>query len=287
MLRKYLIVAVVTAALLSGLQAAEKPKIAMDQLQVEGEGLAQDQIALSNYLVGELQKTKSFAVVAGAELAELAKKTKAQPAAIVDPASAVQAGKLLKVNKVVWGKLSHAGQKFSFWLKMADVKTGKLLFSKSYAIESIGAEAKREFEKNTIIIAQDLIATVTGRNIGVSDMKIIVVGGTNITSMDAMSTPDVYVTAQVGDEIVGTTTFRQNSSNPSWNETFQCKYRGEKIKFAFFDRDLVKDEYIGSCILNEPKDGTYDIVNKSLGEARKKGALTVKFEVRKFEPVEP
>lgn len=277
-------VVILCLALTSVMAHAQKIRIALDQIQAEGQSLAQTQTALGNYLAGELKRAKNVALVSGSELAEALKK--GQAASIADKDGAIAAGKLAKAGAVVWGRMSDTGQKLSFWLKMVDVKSGKLLFSKSYAVDAGAEGARREFERNIVSIAQDLVATAAGTNKGLSELKITVVGGANISGMDAMSTPDVYATVQVGEEIVGTTGFRQNNANPTWNETFTAKYRGEKIKLSFFDRDLVKDEYIGSCVLDEPKSGTYEIAGRHLGQAGKRGTVTLKFEVKPFQPVE-
>jgi hypothetical protein len=270
--------------MVSGLGAAERTKIALDQIYLEGQALAQTQTAVGNYLTGELKRAKNVALITGNELAEIMKKGSA--AAIADKDAAVSAGKLAKAGAVVWGRMSDTGQKLSFGLKMVDVKTGKLLFSKSCSVDAGAEGARQEFERHIISIAQDLVATAAGANRNLSELKITVASASGVKSMDAVSTPDVYATVQVGEEIVGTTGFRQNNANPVWNETFTAKYRGEKIKLAFFDRDLVKDEYIGSCLLSEPKSGTYDIVGRHLGQDSKKGTVTLKFEVKPFQAVE-
>lgn len=279
----------VTAALMclllwAGLAAAQKTRIAMEQIQLEGQSLGQTQTALSSYLAGELKRVKNVVLVGGEELSEAMRK--AQATAIIDKETAVAAGKLAKAGAVVWGRMSDSGQKLSFWLKMVDVKTGKLLFAKSYSVDAGADGAKRDFERNIVSIAQDLVAMAAGTNRGLSELKIIVASASGVRSMDAVSTPDVYATVQVGDEIIGTTGFKQNNANPVWNETFTAKYRGEKIKLSFFDRDLVKDEFIGSCVLDEPKSGTYDIVGRHLGQPGKKGTVTLRFEVKPFQAVE-
>lgn len=268
----------------TGLIAAERIKVALDHIKFEGESLAQTQTALANYLAGELKRSKNVVLISGNELAEALKK--GQAGAIADKDAAVAAGRLAKAGAVVWGRMSDSGQKLSFWLRMVDVKSGKMLFAKSYSVDAGAEGARRDFERNIVSIAQDLVATAAGTNKGLSELRITVVGGANVSGMDAMSTPDVYATVQVGDEIVGTTGFRQNNANPSWNETFAAKYRGEKIKLSFFDRDLVKDEYIGSCVLDGPKSGTYDIAGRHLGQAGKRGTVTLKFELKPFHPVE-
>lgn len=284
MFRRNVLSCLLVISLSAGLAHAQKTRIALDQIQAEGQSLAQTQTALGNYLAGELKRAKNVALVSGSELAEAMKK--AQAAAIFDKDAAVAAGKLAKAGAVVWGRMSDSGQKLSFWLKMVDVKSGRMLFAKSYSVDAGAEGARREFERNIVSIAQDLVATAAGTNKGLSELKITVVSGSNVSGMDAMSTPDVYATVQVGDEIVGTTGFRQNNANPSWNESFTAKYRGEKIKLSFFDRDLVKDEYIGSCVLDGPKSGTYDITGRHLGQAGKRGTVTLKFEVKPFQPVE-
>jgi len=269
MIRKIVAVAAVAFFLAASLSAAERIKVALDQIQVDGESLAQTQAALGNYLTGELNRAKNVSLVTGKDLADILKKGPAT--AINDKEGAVAVGKLARAGAVVWGKMSDAGQKLSFWLKMVDVRTGKLTFSKAFSVDAGTEGARREFERNMVSIAQDLVATAAGTNRGLSEISITVASASNVTGMDAMSTPDVYATVQVGEEIVGTTGFKQNNSNPSWNETFNAKYRGEKIKLTFFDRDLVKDEYIGSCVLDGPKSGTYDIMGKHLGQPGKKG----------------
>lgn len=281
---KKILVILVCLALSAGLAHAQRIRVALDQIQAEGQSLAQTQTALGNYLAGELKRAKNVALVSASELAEALKK--GQAASIADREGAMAAGKLVRAGAVVWGRMSDSGQKLSFWLRMVDVKSGRMLFAKSYSVDAGAEGARRDFERNIVSIAQDLVATASGTNKGLSELKITVVGGANLSGRDAMSTPDVYATVQVGDEIVGTTGFRQNSANPSWNETFTVKYRGEKIKLSFFDRDLVKDEYLGSCALDGPKSGTYDIISRHLGQAAKRGTVTLKFEVKPFQPVE-
>jgi hypothetical protein len=279
--------AVVLAALLWAPQAiAENPRIAIAPMQVEGEGLAQDQVALDNYLEGQMQQAKTISPIARAEAADAWKKASLIPIGGADQTVAVAAGKLLKADKVVWGKLANVGGKLTFWLKMVNTGSGELLFSKTYATGSSDEAAKKEFERNYILIAKELVATVTGQNAGEIDLTITAVCAAGVASLDKSGPSDVYVSVSVGDEIVGITSVKQNKSNPAWNESIGCKYRGEKIKFAFFDRDITKDEYIGSCALDGPTDGTYDIVFRFQGQEKKRGTFTVKFLQKKFEAVE-
>jgi hypothetical protein len=273
MFRTLVVCLLITAVLCSPL-LAEKPRIALTALQVEGEGLAGQREALGNYLEQELLRTKDFAVVAGSDIGDLLKAANAQPGAVIDQTLAAQAGKILKAGKLVWGKLSNDGTKFTFWLKMVDTESGELLFSKTYTTGSASATAQHEFEKSSLMIENDLIATLTGKVSDERELQITAVGAAGIVSKDAMSAADPYVSIILGDRIIGNTSFKQNRKNPVWNETFTCTYRGEKIQFAFFDRDLTKDEYIGNCELTEPKDGTYDIM---AGHGKKVGTFMVKF----------
>jgi hypothetical protein len=277
MFRTLAVCLLITAVLGSPL-LAEKPRIALTALQVEGEGLAGQREALNNYLEQELLKTKAFAVVAGSDLGDALKQANAQPGAAVDQAVAAQAGKVLKAGKLVWGKLVNDGKKFTFWLKMVDTESGELLFSKTYATEASTAAAQHEFETNTLMIENELISALTGKVSQERELKITVVGAAGLISKDAMSSPDAYVAVMVGDRIIGTTSFKQNRKNPVWYETFTCQYKGEKIQFAFFDRDLTKDEYIGSCELAAPKDGTYDILTR---EGQKAGTFMTEFTLAK------
>ncbi|MDI6740404.1 MAG: C2 domain-containing protein [Candidatus Edwardsbacteria bacterium] len=277
MFRTLAVCALITAVLGSPL-LAEKPRIALTPLQVEGEGLAGQREALGNYLEQELLKTKAFAVLAGSDIGELLKQANVQPGAVIDQGLAAQAGKVLKAGKLVWGKLSNDGTKFTFWLKMVDTESGELLFSKTYASETASEAARHEFETNTLMIENELIAALTGKVSEERELKITAVGAAGLVSKDAMSSTDAYVAVIVGDRIIGTTSFKQNRKNPVWYETFTCAYKGEKIQFAFFDRDLTKDEYIGNCELAAPKDGTYDIM---AGHGKKVGTFMVEFKLAK------
>ena len=280
------IIVVIAALALAAAALAEKSKVALVPLQAEGEGLAPQQEAMSNYLEQQLLRTKLFTIVAGPELAKQLLGTKATEGGALDLTSALQAGKAIGAGRIVWGKLSSAGSKLTFWLKMADPATGELVFSKSYDSEAGGENARREFEKQSLGVVNDLIATLTGQNQGEQDLTITAVSAANVASMDAMSPADPYVTVTVGDQIVGTTSFKQNKSNPVWNESFQCSYRGEPIRFSFWDRDVTKDEYIGSCTLDAPKDGSYDIVKIDKGQPKKMGSFTVKFAAKPHQLIE-
>ena len=285
MIRKTIVTAVAVAALFTTLHA-EKTRIALAPLQAEGTGLAQQQEAMGNYLEQQLLRAKLFTIIAGGELADQLKKLPADKAGALDQAAAVQAGKALRAGRIVWGKLTNAGGQLSFWLKLADPESGELLFSKSAAGTASDENTRREFEKQSLGVVNDLVAELSGQHRGEQDLTITAVSATNVASMDAMSPSDPYVTVTVGDQIVGTTSFKQNKSNPVWNESFQCSYRGEQIQFAFWDRDVTKDEYIGSCTVDGPKDGSYDIVKTVKGQQQKMGTFTVKFAIKQHSEIE-
>ncbi len=269
MLRTPILPLLVLAALCAPL-SAQKARVALTPLQVEGEGLAAQREALGNFLEQELLKSKAVSVVAAADVAGLT-------GAAVDLELAAKAGKLLKAGRLVWGKLANDGGRLSFWLKMVDTESGELLFSKSYAAEGTAA-TRQEFEKQTLLIGNDLVSVLTGRGPDSRELTITVVGAAGLVSKDAMSSPDPYVAVMVGDRIIGTTTFKQNRKNPVWYESFTCTYRGEKIQFALFDRDLTKDEYIGNCEVAEPKDGTFEV---TAGGGKKVGSLMAEFKFAK------
>jgi len=168
--------------------AQKRTTVALLDLEVTKDLPASTSPVLSNLIRQEFLRSKNYEILDRNNMSSILKE---QDLSLSDACSgkdcAVQLGKLLAVEKMIYGSLSSLGKKYLINLQMVDVSTGKIekIENESYvgAIEEIDVAAVRIAKK---IIGEETIETA------------------NVYSIYVTSEPQgarVYV----GDELLGST----------------------------------------------------------------------------------
>jgi len=185
--------------------------------------------------------------------------------------SAVEAGKLLAVNKVVVGSISKLGEKYTLVMKLVDVKTGEVLKS-----EKKSGQIPIEDIDNVLIDPMvELLVSVKQR----SGFTLVIKKGTGIEKMDFLSNTDTWISISVGNRFIGRTKVIQDNNNPEFNERFEISdYANEIIILTVYDHDVTADKPIGQVTLKEPKSGLYPILANVSGQTVNRGQIEVYIE---------
>lgn len=185
--------------------------------------------------------------------------------------SAVEAGKLLAVNRIAMGSLTKLGKEFTLVMNLVDVKTGEVLKS-----EKKSAQISIEDIDNVLIEPMvELLLSVKQR----SGFTLIIKKATGIDRMDTISGTDAWVQVTIGNRLIGRTETVQNSNSPEFNERFEVTdYAGELIILTIYDHDVTKDQLIGQVTIQEPKSGKYPIIGSINGQNYNRGQIEIVFE---------
>lgn len=185
--------------------------------------------------------------------------------------SAVEAGKLLAVNRIAIGSITKLGKEFTLVMNLVDVETGEVLKS-----EKKSAQISIEDIDNILIDPMvELLLSVKRR----SGFTLVVKKGTGIHKKDALSESDVWVQVSVGNQLVGRTEKIQDSNSPEFNDRFDVsEYSGEPIILTVYDHDVNSEDLIGNVTISGPKSGRYPIIGTIDGQNYNLGQIEVVFE---------
>ena len=120
--RTYLPVALVICSLV---HAAEKPRLAVLELRVQGLEASAGAI-LTEWLQGALVATKAFNVVERGQVRKILDEADFQRSDCTESRCAVKAGRILNVRKVVIGSVGKLGRTYVATSRLVDVATGKV-----------------------------------------------------------------------------------------------------------------------------------------------------------------
>lgn len=202
---------------------------------------------------------------------------------------AVEAGKIIGADHVVFGSLSKLGSKFTLVLKYVNVATGEVL-----EIQNRSAVTTLENIEEALI-RPAVSALLTKKAAGVFS-SIVIKMCRGLPSKDRDGLSDAYVEILVGGRSIGRTKTKMNSNNPSFYERFSLSgYRDEEIFLRVYDKNRNGRRLIGGVALKGPRSspystlrndpyrdkrgsGEYGLIRSQGGARYKAGYISVAFE---------
>jgi len=107
---------------------SEKEQVAVLELDVDGLSLS-EAATLTNRLRSELVKTDSFTIVERSKMNEILDEQGFQMTGCTSSECAVEAGKILSVNRICTGNVGRLGSMYTLTIRLIDVESGKILKS--------------------------------------------------------------------------------------------------------------------------------------------------------------
>jgi hypothetical protein len=276
-------------SLFANLSANEKERVAVSTFKASGEGMSEVAEELGAQIEEELFNSSLFTIINRTKTDDIIKEIKLQQTGLTDQSTALSAGKQLNVAKIIYGKVSRINNQLTLRLWAVNVESGENVYIGSATNDLSEEDATAKFTKEANKKIKEMIYKLTGTKVVVGnsdepdpkDLTITLIQATDVTAMDETSDSDVFVQIKVGDLFVGTTNKIQDAKNPYWNESFRYKnYKNEFIYFYFYDKDLTKNEFIGSYYMTQPIDGIYDILVSINGVDYSRGKFKVKYELK-------
>lgn len=269
--------------------AADKERIAVSTFKAAGEGMEDAAENFGASIEEELFNSNLFTIINRTKTDDIIKEIRLQQTGLTDQSTALSAGKQLNVSKIIYGKVTRLNSQLTLRLWAVSVESGENIYIGSVTNDLNEEDGASKFAKEANKKIKEMIYKLTGKEVVVgnsdepeqTDLMVTLVQAIGVAEMDATSPSDVFVQIKVGDLFIGTTAKIQDAVNPYWNESFKYKnYKNELIYFYFYDKDLTKDEFIGSYYTSQPIDGVYDILVSINGTKYTRGKFKVKFEVK-------
>lgn len=222
--------------------------------------------AVTEFVQNAFSKQATYKVLERKQIQKVLKEQSFQLTGVTE--SAVEAGKLLAVSKVVVGSINKLGEKYSLLMKLVDVKTGEVLKS-----EKKSAQIPIEDIDNVLIDPMvELIVSVKQR----SGFTLVIKKGTGIEKMDLLTDTDAWISVSVGNRFIGRTRVIKDNNNPEFNERFEISdYANEIIILTVYDHDVTGERPIGQVTIKEPKSGLYPILGNVSGQTVNRGQIEV------------
>jgi len=149
---------------------AEPPvdsKIKIAILDFENAGVSKENAkSVTEIITTEIVNSGFFEVVERGKFSQLLKETKIQLSGIVDTGSAVQVGKMLSVDKLIFGTFNKFGSEFFINVKVVDVTAARIEYAEKHLLQS-----EKALMHDCEIIAKKLIGKMTGRKVEISSLK--------------------------------------------------------------------------------------------------------------------
>ncbi len=248
---------------------AQRETIAVLPFQAIGNTDSSIPEVVTAFVQNSIFQQKLYKVLERGQIDKVLNEQKFQLTGLTD--DAVEAGKLLSVNKLVIGQVSKLGKEFTIVIKLVNVTTGEVLKSQKRS-----AQIEIEDIDNELIDPMiELLFSVKR----LSGFTITVQNCIGVKKMDAFSASDVWIQIMVGKKLIGRTDVVQDNNSPVFNARFHIsEYSGEPILLNIFDHDISKDTFIGKVNIREPKSSKYPIIDIQNGQPTNCGQVEVSFE---------
>lgn len=104
----------------------------------------------------------------------------------------------------------------------------------------------------------------------------------NLPDMDAFSACDSWLEISLNNKVIGKTEFQKNNNSPMYNISFELNEEIlNPLIIKVFDKDITKNQLVGTVTLNKYKSGAYPILlNLSDGSTKKNGELILEFNTK-------
>lgn len=164
--------------------------------------------------------------------------------------TAVQTGRILGANRILFGNLTKLGGKFTLMLNYVDAETGEIIVSKRES----AAIPIEEVDKVLIYPMVEGMFTAVQKT---TKVAIVIKQCIGIPGKDLLDKSDPYVEVTVGEKVLGRTRTYSNSSNPIYNDRFEIsEYNDEPIVLRVYDEDLGGAEFIGGVVIKADRPET-------------------------------
>lgn len=246
------------------LGAQEQQRITVGGLRCEGEKAKLIAARIGGVLEAELLKQPGVRVVERKEKDQVFQEQRLQQTGATDVATAIELGKNLNVDKIIFGSVEVAAGIVHVTLKAVRVENSELAFS-----ESDEAEAGNEtaVSKACYGLVERMLTALTGRAVNVDRpsgpqrLVLVLTEGDINPAVKIPRKSGVMAVLLVDDQAVDSAVVAKRTGWGVWNARLTVpNYQSQEITVNFYVKGRDVRQYIGGHSFEIPDDGVYSIV---------------------------
>lgn len=250
--------------------AQEQQRVAVGGFRCEGERARLVAARVSGLLEAELLKQAGLKVVERKESGLVFQEQKLQQTGITDVATAIELGRNLNVDKIIFGSVDDAAGVLHLTVKAVRVENSELVFSESAEAEAGNGPA---VTKAYYGLAEGLLTALTGRVVSLarpSGPQRLVLALTEGDLNPAVKIPkkaSVMAVLVVDNQAVDSAVVAKRTGWTEWNARLAVpSYESQEIVLNFYVKGWDGRQFIGGYNFETPADGVF-----SFGIADKTG----------------
>lgn len=239
----------------------DQQRVAVGGFRCEGERARLVAARVSGLLEAELLKQPGLKVVERKESGQVFQEQKLQQTGITDMATAVELGKNLNVDRIIFGSVDEAAGVLHMTLKAVRVENSELVFSESAEADTGNQPA---VVKAYYGLAEGLLTALTGREVAIarpSDPQRLILVLTEGDLNQAIKIPkksSVMAVLLVDNQAVDSAVVAKRTGWTEWNARLAVPgYESQELVLNFYVKGREGRQYIGGCSFETPADGVY------------------------------
>lgn len=252
-------------------------RLAIGDIRWQGEEARLLAVRMGSLLETELLKIPDIQVVERKEKAQIFEEQKLQQTGITDLSTAVEIGRNLNVEKIIFGSVEIAAGVVHLNLKAARVDNSQLVFSESAEADR---QNIREIKNAYISLVERLLAAISGRQISISNRpgRLIVTLEEGIIHNQVKMPKGATVMAiiRINENILDSAVVARGVGWSRWDVQFYIPdYDAEAVDLEFYIKGKGIRQRLGNYRFNELRSGAYPIGE---GETFTKGRFKIQFQ---------
>lgn len=259
--RKFTAIALFLIGSTAMLVAQEQQRVAVGGFKSSGERARLVAVRIEGLLEAELLRQTGIKVVERKESDQVFNEQRLQQTGITDVATAVELGKNLNVDRIVFGAVEEAAGVIHMTLKAVKVENSELVFSESAEAE-IGNQAA--VSKAYYSLMEGLLTALSGREIrlerpsGPQRLVLTLAEGDVNPAIKIPKKSVVMAVLIVDNQTVDSTVVAKRTGWTEWNARLTVpSYESQEIVINFYVKGREGRQYIGGCGFETPADGVY------------------------------
>lgn len=241
--------------------AQEQQRVAVGGFRCEGERARLVAARVSGLLEAELLKQPGISVVERKEKDQILQEQKLQQTGITDVVTAVELGRNLNVDRIIFGSIDEAAGVLHMTVKAVRVETSELVFSESAEAEAGNQAAVTKAYYNLL---EGLLSSLTARAVTISRptgpqrLVILLTEGDIDPAVKIPNKSSVMVVLMADNQPIDSAVVAKRTGWAEWNARLIVpNYESQELTLNFYVKRREGQQHIGGCSFEMPADGVY------------------------------
>ncbi len=240
---------------------AQELRVSLGDFRIEGDRARLTAARIGGLIEAELLKLPGIRVVERKEKAQVFQEQAVQQSGATDLATAVELGKNLNVDRIIFGTVEDIAGKVHITLKVVKVENSELVFSESG--EALSNDEKG-LPKLYYDLAERLLSSLSGRVVsivrpsGPQRLVVILREGDINSEIKLPKRAEILAMLLVEETVVDSVVVARRTGWGQWNVRLVApQYQAQAASINFYVKSRGQRQLLGGCHFETMDDGVY------------------------------